>query len=535
MALMWFLVNNQVFAQSIFDGTGTGPIPDANPSGLNITFAVTGISKPIKSVAIELTMNHSFVGDLTGRLSAPGNIAQIGIFGRTGYRRSGNTSPNTDLNGVYTFTDDAVSDWWQATANGGSIPTGSYRSSTLTIADGGNTAFSSHGGCTTRIDGAFVDLLPGQSNGNWVFNITDLAGSDLGTVTAARLIIEEKISLPDLIFSSGFEAGEQAYAEFATLLASNLLGSCEKSRFDFTGTGLASYALVADDLAGGLDWTIQDNDRTTAGAIQTFKFGLSNGSAMEGDIDGDGIKDPIVWVSGAAGEAAYYVRRSSRPDDRVLKFIMGQTGDAPAQLGDYDGDGIEDFALFRAPSVSGTTQLIIHESSTKSFRTINMLAGTPFTVFPTGGFDYTGDGVADIALQTTSTTTPGAGMHTIYNGVTGSVFDAFEFGNNTDLLAPGNYLGDARADINLGRNQGGVRAWYSKQSGPGTEVGPTFWGDGIDFMLSGDYDGDGLDDYAVWKSADGRFVIRPSNTPASTLEVNLGQSGNYPVANSRVQ
>ena len=59
-----------------------------------------------------------------------------------------------------------------------------------------------------------------------------------------------------------------------------------------------------------------------------------------------------------------------------------------------------------------------------------------------------------------------------------------------------------------------------------------------DYALSGDYDGDGIDDYAVWRpsatAGQSKFIVRPSTAPATTREVFLGASGDYPVGNNRV-
>jgi hypothetical protein len=363
--------------------------------------------------------------------------------------------------------------------------------------------------------------------------VVDQFGSDLGSVTSAALTINQQ-SNTDLIFQNDFE--DSQFADFSVLTASNTLGECKKARFDFTGNGLSDFTIVEDSGNGDVLWTVQDNDTTTVGAIQGFILGLAaTDFYLDGDIDGDGIKDPIAWRNAPAGEAAFYVRRSSRPNDDVLKFVMGQTGDSPAQVGDYDGDGIEDFAVFRAPSTAGPTALIIHESSTGTLRSISMASGTASTIFSTSGFDHTGDGIADAVIQRTSPTNPGVGEHLIYDGSNGNLVNSFEFGLNFYRLAPGNYLGDNRADINLGHNINGDRNWFTRETGPGTEVGPTIFGVGNGFLLTGDYDGDGYDDYAVYNVNDFTFNIRPSSDPGTPIVVNLGSSGIYPVPNSRVQ
>jgi len=58
-----------------------------------------------------------------------------------------------------------------------------------------------------------------------------------------------------------------------------------------------------------------------------------------------------------------------------------------------------------------------------------------------------------------------------------------------------------------------------------------------DITLSGDYDGDGVDDYAVWRPSatvgQSKFIVRRSLFPATPLEVFLGLNSDYPAANAR--
>ena len=53
----------------------------------------------------------------------------------------------------------------------------------------------------------------------------------------------------------------------------------------------------------------------------------------------------------------------------------------------------------------------------------------------------------------------------------------------------------------------------------------------------GDYDGDGLDDYSVWRPSampgQSKFIIRRSTNTGVLLEVFAGEQGDYPVANTR--
>ena len=181
-----------------------GPIPDNDPSGLLITFPVNGLNDSIGSVSLDLTINHTWVGDLIVTLTAPDGISSIKVFGSTGYRRSGSDGSSANLNGTYTFNDSATGDWWQTISGQGSsfeVPEGSYRSSTAAVLPPGSIAsLSDFGGCTTRLNGAFHGLTPSQANGNWILSVRDQFGGDTGSVSEAKLTISPQNGLSDLIF-----------------------------------------------------------------------------------------------------------------------------------------------------------------------------------------------------------------------------------------------------------------------------------------------------------------------------------------------
>ena len=284
---------------------------------------------------------------------------------------------------------------------------------------------------------------------------------------------------------------------------------------------------------GAMTWYVKDNlaSGSSAGAITTFEHGIASDFFLTGDWDGDGIGDAAVWRPGAVGQ--FIVRPSSHPS-HLLTVPFGTTGDDPSQIGDYDGDGLSDFALYRAGAMSGDA----------SHTYIHLSHGGPDRVFvtgenggfPAGGVDYSGDGLADMAIQ--SNAGGGVAKFRLYNGVTGALFSTVNFGTPTDVVVVGNHTGTALSDITVIRGVAGQIVWTTRDGDTGIgQPSVTFGSSATDYPESGDYDGDGLDDYGIWRPdadpAQCKFSIRRSTVPGTPLDIFMGQNGDYPVGNTR--
>jgi hypothetical protein len=126
----------------------------------------------------------------------------------------------------------------------------------------------------------------------------------------------------------------------------------------------------------------------------------------------------------------------------------------------------------------------------------------------------------------------------LYNGVTGALFDTVNFGTPTDIIVVGNHTGTALSDITVIRGVAGEIVWTTRDGETGIgQPSVNFGASATDFPLSGDYDGDGLDDYAFWRPnpdpALCKFSIRRSTVTATPLDIFMGQNGDYPVGNTR--
>lgn len=177
-----------------FAGTGVGAIPDGGsgtPPNYGapriISFAVSGISGPVTSVSTNITITHTFAGDLDMVLTSPGGIVSFVTVSRIGATTAAGVGDNSNFKGTYNFTDSAVGTniWTVASSlgNNGIIGAGSYR----TTAAGG--AGLSNPAPFTNLTAAFAGLTSTEINGTWTLTIRDASSKDTGTVTAANLAL----------------------------------------------------------------------------------------------------------------------------------------------------------------------------------------------------------------------------------------------------------------------------------------------------------------------------------------------------------
>lgn len=533
----------------VFPGTGGGAIPDNDPNGVAIDFAATGVVGEVRDVRVILDISHTWLGDVTATLSSPGGVARLKLFGRIGSSRASGFGDSSNLTGVYEFSDAAPQDLWVAASllgDAGVVAPGTYRTTTAGRGNVTTGQRSNAGGCSTFLQLAFRGLTGARANGTWSLRVTDGFAGDLGSVVAATsslTLVTGPAAAEPAMFRSGFEDAEVQDPPLppAPVVASTIRGACTPGVNSVTGSGLTDFVLVRSIGAGRIQWVTRSNENTAAGVdLAPFEFGRDTDFFLLGDFDGDGLSDPTLWSSGPV--ARFQVRRSSRPTDAPLVVEVGSAGDVPDVIADFDGDRVTDFAVYRDGTAADTTaRFLVRRSSTAAssdFPITDSDGAIPFALR-----DVDGDGRADYGIQFNSG--GGVGGFRIFNGATAApIGSPFNFGQASDFVIPGHSVGSAVTDIAVSRNAnpgtGTLKYAFPRdmETGAGDAsnlaTGIVFGIPG-DFITQGDYDGDGVTDYAGWRSSAtpgaSKFVIRRSTDTAVPLEVPFGQSGDYPVNN----
>ena len=483
-----------------FPGTGVGAIPDGNSgtppqfgAPLVINFAVTGVSGPVTSVTADITLTHTWAGDVDMVLRAPGGTPSLVLVSRIGVTTATSFGSANDYSGTYAFSDAATgTDIWTAAA-ANPIPVGLYR----TTAPG--QAGQTNPPPVTSLNTTFGGLTPAQANGTWTLSIRDAASADVGSVTAANLTVNPTgVVIPT-------DAPQ-----------------------DFNGDGKSDYVVVRN-VGGGPSGQIRwyYNTSGTGAPTVALDWGLATDFFLTEDYDGDSKDDITSWRAETNGSGTFYILNSATSTARVESF--GRTGDDPKIAGDYDGDGKADPAVYRAGANAGDQSFWYYRGSLNNpSGNITYIQWGQNGDFPAPG-DYDGNGKNDFVVQRNN----GGGQARFWRLFSTGATDTVVFGTPTDIICPGDYDGDGKTDIMTVKGVSGQLQWQYLSSLNGSINFYTFGVSATDFPTQGDYDGDGKTDISVWRPSatpgQSNFYSYKTTNGAVTI-FQLGASGDYPVA-----
>lgn len=226
------------------------------------------------------------------------------------------------------------------------------------------------------------------------------------------------------------------------------------------------------------------------------------------DYDGDGRTDVVVFRQSAD---LFYVLSSLNGSLMAVPLGTG-LGDTWFNLtGDFDGDGRGDPVLI---TVNGTlVNWRIFQTGSNTVRTVQWGDFSTVTRDVITPADYDGDGIEDVAVFRRAD----ARWWTVRS--TDNARTASIWGGIDDSPAIGDYDGDGKADLTIVRIVGTARQWWTRFSSNGQNSGGVNWGisttDGLYSFAPIDVDGDGKQDRMVTRIVNGQrqfHILRSSDS-----------------------
>jgi len=299
----------------------------------------------------------------------------------------------------------------------------------------------------------------------------------------------------------------------------------------FYGSNRSDWVTIASPLQPGspLTWKILKNPATAPAQISIFNWGINTDTITANSWTGDARFDPGIWRNGLFWLLDFN-------GGGVSNIYWGASGHYVGRDGDYDGDGIADATMVVIPN-NDLQWWIKLSSAPGTYRVVTFGRITPgLSTFGFQGADFNGDGRDEIVIAQSNNTT---GAVTWYAGdaVTGALVLAAQWGNFSldDIINPADYTGDGRADLVVWRSHGtgaDANAWYILNAATGTQAprSGTIFGIGAnDYAIRGDYDGDGIQDIAVWRHTTATFYVLASSN-GSLIAQQWGSPDDVPLA-----
>lgn len=295
----------------------------------------------------------------------------------------------------------------------------------------------------------------------------------------------------------------------------------------------------------GLSWWIKNSGN---GSVTNLGHGTSTTDRwVPEDYDGDGKVDIAVWRSFGAtgpGGASFFVLNSS--NSTVTEVDFGVSNDNPTVVGDYDGDGKADPAVYRCsfPSTNGQCTYFYLGSLNNPGGNITYVPwgnNASADMFPNRG-DFDGDGKLDFCIQRPRTGGPtGQAEFVLLRSSDGGI-EYINWDTTSALIAPGDYDGDGKSDIMTVRVVSGSLLWsLLTRTGATsfTQWGTTSISGTSEFLAPADFDGDGKTDITVYRrnnsNADDCFFHVRRSTDSALQSFEWGSTTDRPVNGWDVQ
>lgn len=285
---------------------------------------------------------------------------------------------------------------------------------------------------------------------------------------------------------------------------------------DFNADGRSDLVVARSlESSGEAQWHLYYSGLQVNQVVNFGRFATDMFSS--GDFDGDGLSDIAASRVENDGSLATYIRQSH--DLSIVARLWGLGSDLPVAA-DIDGDAVSDVSVFR--------------QGDGSWWSLRSYLGPLYFSWGLAGdlpvpADFDGDGWEDLAIWR-----PSSGYWAVVHSSLGASKDESaiiwkQWGAAGDYIMPGDYDGDGKADLVVWRSTNGN--WYicSSVHRYDCSIGQTFqFGLLGDIPIRADYDGDGILDLIVWRPSSGTWYIKQTSN-AEELSIQWGLPGDEPL------
>lgn len=287
---------------------------------------------------------------------------------------------------------------------------------------------------------------------------------------------------------------------------------------DFNGDGKDEVGVYTPKLGR---WSLLQSDEQT---VIIKQFGLAIDVPVPGDFDGDGVADLAVW---RAETGVWHVKCSR--DGKYRQTKLGLPNDVPLAL-DITGNGSSDFVVFRRETGEVFYKTKFKDQVKSLIVTAQQMEAANRTRVYDVSEDFNGDGRSDFV----TVAKVNRALRWTVTSLDGVVLLEQKWGKDKDVPFLGDFDGDGITDRAIVRSAGGVLTLYYSSTANLENSGSFNLGSERGQLLGGNLDGDKRTDLAFVREGDKgdlqwTVIISDVSAPVKVKTISWGQKGDIPM------